>query len=54
MKLWKNGARLKSKAPDRLSTVNGQALNHLIQYQKGCFQTGVSASSLARKARELG
>jgi hypothetical protein len=53
MKLWKNGARLKSKTPDRLSTVNGQPLNHLIQYQKGCFQTGVSASSLVRREREL-
>src|SRR5262245_44228474 len=48
MKLWKKGARLKSNRPDKAATLNGQALNHLIQYQKGCFQSGVSLSILAR------
>src|SRR6516162_9463384 len=47
-KLWKKGARLKSKRPDNASTLKGQALNHLIQYQNGCFHTGISASILAR------
>src|SRR5262249_41175286 len=48
MKLWKKGARLKSNRPDKASTLNGQALNHLIQYQKGCFHNGISLSILAR------
>src|SRR3974390_849943 len=47
-KLWKKGARLKSNRPDKASTLKGQALNHLIQYQNGCFHSGISASILAR------
>src|SRR5260370_5260787 len=38
MKLWKKGAWLNSKTPDKASTLNGQALNHLINNQNGCFQ----------------
>src|SRR5258708_7783654 len=41
MKLWKKGARLKSKMPENASTLNGQALNHFIQYQNGCFHIGI-------------
>ena len=54
MKLWKNGAWLKSNTPDNASTLNGQALNHLIQYQNGCFHSGISASILARRRSVLG
>jgi hypothetical protein len=47
MKLWKNGAWLKSNRTDKASIWNGQALHHLIQYQNGCFHIGISASILA-------
>ena len=40
--------------PDRASTLNGQALAHLIQYQNGCFHAGVSASIFARRRSVLG
>ena len=49
IKLWKKGAWLKSKRPDKASTLNGQALNHLIQYQNGCFHSGISASIFSRR-----
>src|SRR5262249_9496366 len=54
MKLWKKGASLKSNRPDKASTLNGQALAHLIQYQNGCFHAGVSASIFARRRSVLG
>src|SRR5262249_7606750 len=54
MKLWKKGARLKSKMPEKVSTLNGHALNHFIQYQNGCFHSGISASIFARRLSVLG
>ena len=47
MKLWKNGAWLKSNTPDSVSTEAGQALKYRIHHHTGRFQGGVSASSLA-------
>ena len=37
---------MKSKTPDSASTLKGQALNHLIQYQNGSFQAGVSVAEM--------
>ena len=51
---WKKGASLKSNRTDKASTLNGQALAHLIQYQNGCFHAGVSASIFARRRSVLG
>ena len=49
MKLWKKGARLKSKTPESASTLTGQALNHVIQRQNGSFHSGISASIFDRR-----
>jgi len=49
MKLWKNGAWLKSKSPDKALDAERHALTHWIQYQNGCFQSGISASILPRR-----
>ena len=50
MKLWKNGAWLKSNIPDNVSVDTGQLPNRFVHAQIGHFHSGVSASSLARMA----